>query len=208
MIVRLFIICFFIVNYAYGQYNIEHKNLSIVFNHKKHIPELVHWVLKRNSINCVSKNNRIDFSFKNDTKFDNYTNYELDYYKSGYDKGHLKPYNDAHCDNIESNECFYYTNIAPQNHQLNIGVWKTLENRCRKLSKNSNIEIYAGCFDSLGMIKNIIIPKYFYKCVINNKDTVIYVFKNVKPSTNNLNKYIITKHELYQMFNKLKPIIN
>ena len=57
-------------------------------------------------------------------------NYE-DYRNTGWDKGHIAPAGDMKWDEQAMYESCYYTNVCPQNHNLNGGVWRSLEERCR-----------------------------------------------------------------------------
>ena len=50
-----------------------------------------------------------------------------DYYKSGYDKGHLAPAADFSYSKELMSESFYMSNMSPQTPGLNRGPWKFLE---------------------------------------------------------------------------------
>ncbi len=54
-----------------------------------------------------------------------------EYTRSGYDRGHMAPnYAVAVCHGVEAqNETFLMSNVAPQLHALNAGLWKDLELR-------------------------------------------------------------------------------
>ncbi len=54
-----------------------------------------------------------------------------EYTRSGYDRGHMAPnYAVAACHGVEAqNETFLMSNVAPQLHALNAGLWKDLELR-------------------------------------------------------------------------------
>lgn len=54
-----------------------------------------------------------------------------EYTRSGYDRGHMAPnYAVAVCHGAEAqNETFLMSNVAPQLHALNAGLWKDLEQR-------------------------------------------------------------------------------
>ena len=68
-----------------------------------------------------------------------------DYKKSGYDRGHNMPAEDNRCDPDGMKECFYFTNMFPQTHHLNAGVWKTLETMERQYAiDEGQIYVYIG----------------------------------------------------------------
>ena len=54
-----------------------------------------------------------------------------DYYKSGFDRGHLAPAADMKLNKIMMSESFLMTNISPQNGSFNKGGWKKLEELVR-----------------------------------------------------------------------------
>lgn len=57
---------------------------------------------------------------------------DADYYRSGFDRGHLAPAADMRFSAGAMKDCFYYSNISPQHPRLNRGIWLTLENRTRQ----------------------------------------------------------------------------
>ena len=58
-----------------------------------------------------------------------------DYSNSGYDRGHMAPAADMRWSAQAMRESFYMTNICPQNHNLNAGDWKALEERVRDMAE-------------------------------------------------------------------------
>lgn len=103
------------------------------------------------------------------------------YTGSGYDRGHQLPSADRLC-TVEANEStFYYTNITPQNSELNGGIWADLETHIRgQLSTADTLFIATGCVlttkddttvnyikDNAG--KDVAIPKAYYKVVLRYK---------------------------------------
>jgi endonuclease G len=59
------------------------------------------------------------------------TDNEIDYEKSGYDRGHLAPAADMGFSKITMAESFYYSNMSPQVPGFNRGIWKQLEEQTR-----------------------------------------------------------------------------
>lgn len=95
-----------------------------------------------------------------------------DYYKSGYDRGHLAPAADMLWSENAMKESFYMSNISPQNPGFNRGAWKKLEGRIRKTAAlEDSLVIITGpvLHDSLETIgeNKVSIPKYYYKIVID-----------------------------------------
>lgn len=95
-----------------------------------------------------------------------------DYRNSGWDKGHMCPAGDMKWSKQAMYESFYFTNICPQNPNLNRGDWKDLEEKCRELAQGyGNIYIVCGAIvgdainGCLGYNK-VTIPDAFYKVLL------------------------------------------
>jgi endonuclease G len=96
-----------------------------------------------------------------------------DYKKSGWDKGHMAPAADMRWSKQAMKESFYFSNICPQNHNLNAGVWKDLEEQVRSLAKQKG-KIYVVCGpimskqpETIGNNK-VAIPIAFFKVLLQN----------------------------------------
>lgn len=95
-----------------------------------------------------------------------------DYRNSGWDRGHMAPAADMKWDAEAMGESCYFTNICPQNPQLNGGDWKELEEKCRKWAEKHG-RLYIACGPIIlgnehGTIgaNEVIIPDKFYKVVL------------------------------------------
>lgn len=101
-----------------------------------------------------------------------------DYYKSGYDRGHLSPAANFRFNLIASKEINYYTNITPQYYSFNRGIWKKLENQVRKWAYDyDTLYIISGpiLIGGLSTIGNgVIVPDFYYKAIIAVKDSEYY----------------------------------
>lgn len=98
---------------------------------------------------------------------------------SGYDRGHQLPSADRLC-NTEANETtFYYTNLTPQNADLNQGLWEELEKKVRdQISGADTLYVVTGCLlgdastakyvkDAQG--RNVAVPTHYYKVILKYK---------------------------------------
>jgi len=93
------------------------------------------------------------------------------YKKSGYDKGHLCPAADMGFDEKAYNDTFYTSNISPQKHDFNSGIWNRIEQKTRYWAdKYNDVYVVTG-----GVLKNtdkkigtenVAVPKYFYKIIV------------------------------------------
>lgn len=67
-----------------------------------------------------------------------------DYASSGYDRGHMCPGGDCNWDDEGRDETFLFSNMCPQNPNLNRGDWKEIEMACRKWAQQYG-RIYIVC---------------------------------------------------------------
>lgn len=113
---------------------------------------------------------------------------DSDYRNSGYDRGHLVPSADRTCDEAANRATFLFSNIAPQLHKLNGGIWKSLEEELRKrTAQYDTLYIVTGgvlqkerTYPFIGA--GVSVPELFYKVVAMRKgnlfETEAYVMPN------------------------------
>lgn len=91
-----------------------------------------------------------------------------DYAGSGYDQGHLVPCNDMRWSKKAESESFYMSNMTPQTHSFNAGIWKKLESWVHKYAQTyDTIYVATGPILQKGLktigANKVSVPKYFYK---------------------------------------------
>ena len=97
-------------------------------------------------------------------------------YGSGYDHGHICPSEDRKYSRESNDQTFYLSNMQPQVHGFNAGVWETMESKMRtyitaaKISKDTLFICRGGTIDKAGqfmtMRSNVIVPKYFFSAAL------------------------------------------
>jgi len=94
-----------------------------------------------------------------------------DYINTGYDKGHLTPCDDMRWSKQAESESFFMSNMSPQIHSFNAGVWKRLEGwvgTC--VDEYDTLYVVSGPILQPGLKtigKNkVSVPNYFYKVVL------------------------------------------
>lgn len=112
----------------------------------------------------------------------------LDYKGSGYDRGHMAPAADMKWSKQAMSESFYLSNICPQNHNLNAGIWKSLEDQTRDLAvQKGNIYVVCGPivsapYQTIGEGK-VVVPDGFYKVLLQKNDAewhaIAFKFDNI-----------------------------
>lgn len=122
---------------------------------------------------------------------------------TAFDRGHLTNFDNLGDDAKSADETFYMTNIVPQYSIHNRGIWKTLENRTRKLaSVKGEIFILTGpIFDSAPktLTDGTYIPSSFFKVIVipGTKQIITFIIpnsNNIKSS--DLDKFIVKMADL------------
>lgn len=173
-----------ILSYAQEIVTINHTYYTTQFNKIQHIPWLVEYTLTKEMLTCrtaIARSNK----FTPDPKLSKETDLNEDYKGSHYDRGHNMSAQDNRCNKTGMSECFYFSNMFPQTHSLNAGVWKSLETLERKLAMQyGDVRVSIG---SIGRIKTIgddkvVVPQYCWKAIYipSTKQYLCYIFPNIK----------------------------
>jgi endonuclease G len=111
----------------------------------------------------------------------------FDYIRSGYDRGHLCPAGDNKWSESAMIQSFLFTNVCPQNGNLNRGDWNELENACRSWAKKYG-SIYIACGPILFKQKHktigknkVVVPEAFFKvilCMEGTPKAIGFIYRN------------------------------
>lgn len=149
--------------------HIVHSGFELLFNENTRIPEWAAYELTAEEVPGTAPRGR-HFDIDPDVRGIQANN--DDYRNSGWDRGHMVPAGDMKLDDQMMRESFYFSNICPQNRNLNGGDWKTLEVLCRIYAqKYGKIFIVCGpivgnnMFGRLGP-HQVVIPDAFYKVLL------------------------------------------
>lgn len=154
---------------------VRHKYYTLSYNKTHNTANWVAWTLTKARTYgklereqkfwadpMIPRANRVDF---------------YDYKESSYDRGHMCPAGDMKWDATAMYECFYMSNMCPQNHTLNSGAWGNLENACRVWARREGV-IYIVCgpvykkntkHERIGVNHAIDVPEGFFKAVLSLK---------------------------------------
>lgn len=114
-----------------------------------------------------------------------HTSDESDYENNTWDKGHCAPAADFNCDRNALNATFSYVNCVLQHERLNRGVWKSLENYERELSKRYRVDveiIVVFSKNSVRLPTGATVPEGFWKKIrLNGRLKECYYFNNEIP---------------------------
>ncbi|WP_298393805.1 DNA/RNA non-specific endonuclease [Flavobacterium sp.] len=148
---------------------VKHKYYTLSYNEAYEQAEWVAYELK----GVKSYNNYDRPFFIEDNKVKTGSADWRNYKRSGYDKGHLCPAGDMKFSKEAYDETFLTSNISPQKHNFNDGIWNTLEQKVRYwASKYNGIYVVTGGVlnKNLKTIGNeeVAVPEYFYKVLLDN----------------------------------------
>ncbi|SEB95825.1 endonuclease G [Tenacibaculum sp. MAR_2009_124] len=148
---------------------ISHNTYQLSYNEKHEQAEWVAYSLKKEDI--VYSNHKRPF-FIRDPKVKSKSADWRNYKKSGYDRGHLCPAGDRRFSKKAHDETFYTSNISPQEHKFNAGIWNKLEQKTRYWAKKyDHLYVVTGGvlknnLNSIGK-ENVSIPEEFYKIILD-----------------------------------------
>jgi len=144
---------------------VHHQYYSLSYNEAHEQAEWVAYELKKEQVQ-----NR-DFKrpyFEVDPAVKTQSAHWRNYKNSGYDRGHLCPAGDREFSLEAYNETFLTSNISPQKHDFNAGVWNRLEQKGRYWAKKyDGVYVVTGGIlqdpiDTIGTEK-VSVPGAFYK---------------------------------------------
>jgi len=183
---------------------IQHDYYTLSYSEKYEQAEWVAYELKKN---YVRSNNFKRPYFIEDPKVKTGSADWRNYKKSGYDKGHLCPAGDMEFDINAYNDTFFTSNISPQLHDFNSGVWNRLEQKVRYwATKYDGIYVITGgilqpSLPTIGKEK-VSIPNYFYKVLLDNSNGQYRMIAFLVPSKNSdkpLYDFVISVDSLEKM---------
>lgn len=183
---------------------VNHEYYSLSYNEKYEQAEWVAYELKKSYI----KNN--DFKrpyFIEDSKVKTGSADWRNYKNSSYDKGHLCPAGDMEFSINAYNDTFFTSNISPQDHSFNAGIWNRLEQKVRYWATK-----YDGVFVITGGVlepnlktigkEKVLVPNYFYKIILDNSNgevkAIAFLMQN-KKSDRPLYEFVVSIDSLEKM---------
>lgn len=175
---------------------------TVSYNSATRLPNWVAWQLTSAHTSGPYKRGGIDFAEDEEVAEPRAT--DNDYYRSGYDRGHMCPSADNKWSETAQRESFLFTNICPQNHSLNAGDWNEMEQQCRRWANElgsiyivSGPILYKGKHKTIGKNK-VVVPEAFFKVVLCTKGTpkaIGFIYKN-QPGNRPKGDYVNTVDEV------------
>ena len=180
---------------------IRHEFYTLSYNEKYEQAEWVAYQLKSDMIS----NNHFERPFFIEDKLVTTRSADWRNYKnSGYDKGHLCPAGDMKFSKKSFDDTFFTSNISPQKHDFNDGVWNRLEGKVRYWAQKYNsIYVVTGGVLKNGLPEigreNVAVPQAFYKVLLKNDGGNYKMIAFLVPSEDSskpLYEFVISVDEL------------
>ena len=155
-----------------GDVVIFHTGYSFLYDEEHEQASWVAYELTREETNNrVKRSNR----FKPDPWVSTGTANNADYARSGYDRGHLAPAADMGWSATVMAESFYYSNMSPQLHGFNAGIWKKLEELVRTWAiEQEGLLVVTGPVLKKGLktigANGVSVPEWYYKVILDHRE--------------------------------------
>ncbi len=180
---------------------VKHNYFTLSYSEENEQSEWVAYELKQSDL---TKNEFERPYFIEDKKVKTKSADWRNYKNSGYDRGHLVPAGDRRMSFEAYNETFLTSNISPQDHDFNAGIWNRLEQKVRYWA-----EKYDGVYVVTGGVlkgkmktigeENVSVPNEFYKIVVDFSNgeykAVAFIIPN-KSSSESFYEYAVSIDEV------------
>jgi endonuclease G len=195
---------------------VRYTNINLAYDEGSEQAVWVCYLLTKNHLeNPVCKRSN---RFKSDPNIYSESASPKDYYKTGYDRGHLAPAADMLWSENAMQESFYMSNMSPQKPGFNRGAWKKLEGRVRNIAmiEDSIIIITGPLFldtiESIGK-NGVLVPSHYYKAIIDISSPQLGGVAFIMPNRNTklpLDKFVVTIDSLERVsgLNLMEPLPN
>ncbi|TYQ00389.1 endonuclease G [Tenacibaculum adriaticum] len=183
---------------------VNHKGYNLSYSEAHEQAEWVAYSLRETDISYIDRKRPY---FIYDPKVKTKSAHWRSYKNSGYDRGHLCPAGDRRLTEELYNETFYTSNVTPQQHDFNSGIWNTLEQKTRYWAKKyKRIYVVTGGILTDSNLKSIgkdkvSVPKAFYKVILDYTEPEIKAIAFLFPhedSNRPLYEFVVSIDELEQ----------
>lgn len=183
---------------------VHHEGYSLSYHETYEQAEWVAYELKKSQLtNTNFKRPYFEIDKAVKTGAADWRNYK----NSGYDRGHLCPAGDRTYSKLAFDETFLTSNISPQKHDFNSGIWNTLEQKVRYWAYK-----YDGVFVVTGGIlkgnlktigyEKVAIPNQFYKVLIDVNSGNVKMIAFLVPHENSnkpLYEFVVSVDEIEKL---------
>ncbi len=155
---------------AYGAEEdvVQHRGFILSYDHHYLTPAWVAYELTREEV-LNDGVERLD-TFQMDPEIKGLQAYLEDYRGSGWDRGHMAPSRDMQWSGQSMEECFFLSNVCPQNRTLNATSWNYAEQTARYVAKKyGSVCVVSGPIYGEGKVERIggvAVPHAFFKALL------------------------------------------
>ena len=186
-----------------GEFVIEYHGFSLSYDEARHVPLWVAYELTQDETDGdFSRSGKV---FLNDDSLSIVQADGYDFRGTGWSRGHMAPAADFKWSDEGMTDTFYYTNVCPQDPQLNNRYWNTLENKVRGWARSyGRVYVVTGPvfgenrFGKIGS-HEVQVPDAFYKAIlVCNEDgfrSIAFVMENT-PEPRHLKDCVLTVNAL------------
>ncbi|GAB5399012.1 MAG: DNA/RNA non-specific endonuclease [Aureisphaera sp.] len=166
--------------------------------------EQAEWVAYEIQKNHLSDNDFDRPYFIQDDKVKSESADWRNYKRSGYDRGHLCPAGARRFSYNAYKETFLTSNISPQDHDFNSGIWNRLEQKVRRwANEKDGVFVITGGVLKEGLktigTERVSVPEEFYKIVVDASGkeprTIAFLIPN-KSSSQSYFDYVVSIDEI------------
>lgn len=185
---------------------VVHNGYTLSYNEKYEQPDWVAYVLTVEELNTNNASRSEDF--REDPAVTTQSAHLDDYRNSGYDRGHLCPSADRTATAEENSETFFLSNMSPQIHRFNAGLWLKAESAVRDAARQfGTVYVATGPVFSKNMKTigecNVAVPESFYKVILatdaNSETHAIGIVCPQEYDNGNLKPYLCSVDEVEKL---------
>ena len=185
---------------------LNYQTIRVNFNPSLRIPNCVAYELTATMVvmaDAPDHEVRKNYNYAKDSNVKSCPD-NWEYRGSGYSRGHMAPAMDMRWDKTAMQQCFYMTNMCPQDTKLNNDHWRVLEEKVHHWAKrDKRILIFTGPImgkspKMIGKDKaNIAVPDAFFKVLYAPEQgrSIAFIYDN-KPCPGGISKYAVTVAEV------------
>ena len=185
---------------------LNYQTIRVNYNPSWRIPNCVAYELTATMVSMADApghENRKSYNYAKDSNVKSCPE-NWEYRGSGYSRGHMAPAMDMRWDKTAMTQCFYMTNMCPQDTKLNNDHWRVLEEKVHRWAlRDKRLMIFTGPImgknpKMIGKNKqNIAVPDAFFKVIYAPEQgrAIAFIYDN-KPCPGNISKYAVTAAEV------------
>ena len=185
---------------------INYQTIRVNYNPTLRIPNCVAYELTATMVDMADApghENRKNYNYAKDSSVKGCPE-NWEYRGSDYSRGHMAPAMDMRWDKTAMTQCFYMTNMCPQDTKLNNDHWRVLEEKVHRWAKrDKRLMVYSGPImgkhpQMIGKNKqDIAVPDAFFKVVYAPEQgrSIAFIYEN-RPCPGNISKYAVTVAEV------------